>query len=575
MFFFFEYILVAILIVAMYFLRSFPSGWFQDAEQYLGRLASRRALAVLVVGVLALTIRAALLPVLPIPEPGIHDDFAYLLMGDTFAHGRVANPTHPMWIHFESFHINHRPTYGAMFYPAQGLILALGQVIAGHPFVGVWLCAGAMCAAICWMLQGWLPSRWALLGGLLAVIRLGSVSYWANSYSGGALPAIGGALVLGGWPRLKRRRRAQDALVMGVGLAILASTRPYESLFFCLPVGVALFAWMWGEKGPPLRQSLGRIVLPLGLILAATVGGMAYYFWRTTGNPFRTPYLVNVETYMTVPYFPWQPLRPIPHYRHPVMAKFYLRDWQMQDYQLARSAPVRVLLTKALDLWRFYLGPVLTLPLLVAILPRRPLRRWFTGKTGFLWLVCGVSFFGMALTIYFIPHYAAPLTGAIYALLLQGLRRLRQWRWHGEPVGLAAARWAPAICVLMLLVRAAAPALGLPLPVEWSHTWGSTHFQNLDRADALARVAGQPGDHLVIVRYESGHLSANEWVYNQADLDRARVIWARDMGSAANEELIRYFPQRHVWLAEADLGPPRLLPYVERTDRHPPSRGTP
>ena len=538
MFFFFEYILVAILIALAYFLHSFPSRWIQAAELYLGRLAKRRALAVLLVGVLALAIRAALLPNVGVPIPGFHDDFGNLLAADTFAHGRLANPTHPMWIHFESIHINQKPTYMPMYYAGQGLVMALGKVITGNPWTGVWLAAGAMCASICWMLQGWMPPGWALLGGLLAIMRIASFTYLVNSYCGGALAATGGALVLGALPRIKRHPRLRYAVFLGLGLALLANTRPYESLFFGIPILIAALVWIRGKDRPPWRELIPRIVLPLGLILAATMVWMGYFFWRVTGSPFRIPYQVNLATYIAVPYFPWQPLNLTHVYHHYVMEQFYLHGWQMNDYYLARRHPFEVLAGKASVFYRFYLGPLLALPVVMTLLikPRQFLRSAITGKTGFLVGVCGATFIGLALPIYFMVHYAAPITAAIYALVLQAMRYLRLWRWRGKRAGLGIVRAVPAFCVLLFLVRAVAPQLHIPTPIDWTPTWASEHYQHWDRAKVVRQLRALPGKQLVIVRYNQYHNSANEWVYNRADIDAAKIVWARDMGDSENAD---------------------------------------
>src|SRR5258707_13256052 len=156
------------------------SAWFSRVERAFGRLARRKSLSVAVVGLAALLLRLAILPTCPIPQPFIHDDFSFLLAADTFASGRLTNPTPAMWEHFETFHVTMTPTYISMYFPAQGLVLAAGKVLAGHAWFGILIATALMCSAICWMLQAWLPPTWALLGGILAVLRLGVFSYWVK-----------------------------------------------------------------------------------------------------------------------------------------------------------------------------------------------------------------------------------------------------------------------------------------------------------------------------------------------------------------------------------------------------------
>src|SRR3954452_25036239 len=107
-----------------------PAGrWRRTIQRRSIDLARRRSLAVLFTGVAALAARALLLPVLPIRQPIVTDEYSYLLAADTFASGRLTNTTHPMWAHFESMHIFQRPTYAAQHHAAQGLVLAMGQVV--------------------------------------------------------------------------------------------------------------------------------------------------------------------------------------------------------------------------------------------------------------------------------------------------------------------------------------------------------------------------------------------------------------------------------------------------------------
>jgi hypothetical protein len=539
---------------------SIGSRWFEKLERGFSHIARRRALSVAAVGLLALALRAALLPVQPVPEPIVHDEFGYLLSADTFAHGRLTNPTPPMWVHFETPAIIQKPTYQCFAQPAQGLILALGKVVFGHPFWGVWMSIGLMCATLCWMLQGWLPPEWALLGGSLAVLRYGTLTYWANSYWGGAAGAIGGALVLGALPRIKRSPQALYAVLMALGLAILANSRPYEGFVFSLPVAVALFAWMLSKRGPSIKFSLRNIVVPTCGVLAVAAAAMGYYNYRVTGRPLRLPYQVEIENYAVVPYMIWQSLRPAPVFHHEVIRTIYVDD-SRQVYDLSRSIVGPA--WKLVATWIFYLGPVLTLPLLAVpfALPYGFSWRDIGKKTHFLLVLLATSLVGLSLEVYYNPHYAAPMTGVILTLVLLSVRRLRQACWQGRPVGLFLSRSVPLICTITFVLRVFASPLHIPLRQHYVPAWYQKGPSSFGRARLLRELQQLQGRQLVLVRYSASHEPFGEWVYNEADIDNSKVVWAHDMGAAENKELIDYYRDRSIWLLEPDQAPPRLERY--------------
>jgi hypothetical protein len=532
--------------------------WFEWIEARLSRLAQRRTLAVLIIGITALALRAAVLPIEPIPEPIVHDEFGYLLAADTFVHGRLTNPTPPLWRHFETFSILMKPTYQCFAQPGQGMALALGKAVFGHPFWGVWLSVGAMCAAITWMLQGWFSPEWALLGGALAILRYGVFGYWTDSYWGGAVSAIGGALVLGALPRVKRSQRARNAVIMGIGLAILANIRPYEGFVFSLPVAIILITWIF-KSATPLRTKFARVIAPLALMLALTAAGMSYYLYRVTGSPVRMPYQIERQTYGVAPYMLWQHVRPAPAYNNAVMRKMYVEE-ELQGYQAFRSFPG--LLLKLYIGWSFFLGAAFTAPfiLLLFALPRNFSWRDAAADTRTLIILFLISALAWLGETFYNPHYSAPATCLILALVLLALRQVRDW----SPACKFFVRAVPLICFIALALRAGATPLHIPLREFYEFAWYQKGPGSFGRAAIERQLSSTPAKKLVVVRYTPEHEPFAEWVYNQADIEHAPIVWARDLSPEQDQQLISHFNDRQVWLLEPDQTPPKLTPWPQR-----------
>jgi len=515
--------------------------------------ARLRWLAIALVGLLSLAARALLLPILPIPKPAIQDEFSYLLASDTFASGRLTNPTHPLADRFETMQVLSYPTYASKYPPLPALVMALGQKMAGEPWIGVWLSMGVLCATLCWTLQGWLPPLWAFVGSLLPLLRIGIVSYWTESYWGGTCAAIGGALVIGALPRLIRKPRRGHAFVFTVGLVVLANSRPYEGLLLAAGC-IVYFAFVAWRRRYRLRLSiLGQhLLVSAALVFIPVALWIAYYNYRVTGNALQMPYLVHEKQYAVWTPWLWQTQ---PH-AAPAYNNSQLRDfWLVADdaeKHYAHDHLLKAHVSDLIGLGRFFLG----WPLILCIIAfARQL--WRNPASRSVLLLCGAVYVGCALYTRLFAHYVAPATALFYLLAAFALRAA----WKSGPGSPAERRY---LTWSVMAIFALTTAIGL-LRADNRFLFGPIDYHaQSKRASIEHRLLQEPGDHLVLVRYGPHHDIYEEFVYNRADIDRSRIVWARSLGAEKDSQLINYYRGRKVWLVEED-GEAKLSPYVTGT----------
>jgi hypothetical protein len=290
------------------------------------------------------------------------------------------------------------------------------------------------------------------------------------------------------------------------------------------------------------------VIVPIFFVLLAASAATGNYYYRVTGNPFRMTYQVDADTYATAPFFLWQTPRSESVHHDKVIRDFY--RWELAVFEASRtfSGYVRRSAEESLSWWQFYLDPLLTVPLFALpwVIRQRKMRLPL--------LICAVMVDALAVETWNRPDYFSPATPALYLLLIQGMRHLWHWTPGHRPLGRAAVRAIPVLACTIVLLRLTAVMAHAQIENAWPRG-------NLERARIMDQLQHFPEQQLVIVSYNPLHNFDVEWVYNNSDIDAAKVVWARDMGGNANQELLNYFKERRIWRVNADASPPQLESY--------------
>lgn len=525
-------------------------GFFESSCARLWRIfdnfSKERIKCLATIVIFAIALRLAALPLMHVPEPRSHDEFSYILAGETFASGRVTNPTPPLWQFFETEHQLLVPTYMSKYPPLQGVLVALG-ILLGNKWLGILLNFGLMCGAIYWMACGFLPTRWALLSALMPLVHPGIASYWVNSYFGGSVAAVGGALTFGASSRLARKIATGNEIWLVLGTAIMANSRPFEGAVTAFVAWSAAAFKLFNSKKLP-QLFVPQLVVPalIGLLLAAS---MLYYNYRVTGDALVLPYVAWHRQYSPIPFWAWSKLNPVPHYNNQQLKD----NCDTTDTVVwAGSTTLDSIINwRFVGLMHFFVGVTL-MPFAVGSLLSLRDRRMRP-----LWMAIVAVFIAISITaVGFQRHYAAPVTAPICVLLVQGLRHIRLLKFRGVAVGIAMARVMLIGCVVGVLCG----IYSLP-SVNKQAQFQQDEFPRLKIMEKLTAL---PGKQLVVVHYAEGHNPRREYVVNGPDIDNSKVVWARDMGPEKNKELLNHFRDRTVWLFDPDCAPePHLYTWEE------------
>jgi hypothetical protein len=326
--------------------------------------------------------------------------------------------------------------------------------------------------------------------------------------------------------------------LLGLGIGISWLCRPYETIFLILSVLIYLLP-AWRSMASSAAVAIAILLPALGISLLQNK--------QVTGSWTTLPYQLSQYQYGVPTTFTFQTL-PIPQ-RALTREQQLDYDQQAQVHEIAGSYWPRW--ASRLRFYRFFFLAPLYLALPIFLIQARQWR--------FAWALITILLFTLGTNFYpyFYTHYIAALTCLFVLISVTALDRLSHWNEQAAQILLF-------LCVAHFLFwygLHASPDAALDAGMSRFETWDAINHGDPEGRVAVARRLNmQPGRQLIFVRYGPRH-RFQEWVHNAADIDQARIVWARDLGAAENQQLLRYYPDRTAWLLEPDAHPPLLQPY--------------
>jgi hypothetical protein len=601
-----ELVLACLFVFAAARREHFGRGLYVRASLIARRVAMRPWLMIVLAGVVPVAIRILILPIVPVPEPYVMEEFNHLFLTATYDEGRVANPVHPLAVLLQTYQQIEWPHYVSARPPLPPIFLYLGQVLFGSPFAGSLIALGLTSSALCWSLLGWIQGRWAALASYLAIVTFCLFGYWINSYWAPTPIVLGGALLFGAVPRIERNPRLSLGLVCVVALALLAGTRPYENGVYAATIcGWLAFRLLQRERRKLIPRAIGLVVVPMAAGVGAIVAAQMWYNGATTGNALLMPYQIWRESQDLTPMFLWQPVEQNRVFYNSGALLF--AEWNrtvVEDIKQGGLLGLWYLISRHAVTFRDLLGPFLFLAfacwsprwlgtpatetrmreylgliclVLIFLAVCGPgagsmikllavfvlIKRWANNNERLAVLVLLIGMIATSLPTFYMNIYFAAYTAPLLLLVATGLRNLSLWnrRLGASLAGfvLLGAALVPAGHAVFSAINTAGLGVRFEGP-PLSHF--DQHFVT-PRKGVLEKLEQLPGQHVVFVRLGKGASAPIDPVWNTPNVDAQKVVWLRDLRPEWTATAQEYYAGRRFWLVRvAPNGRHTLTPLV-------------